>query len=124
MFKKLELIIKNRQLQKENEELYRENKLNREDISDLELQKLHVKLLAEYTITKLLELEQIDRNGNSEESKRKRRNVIFNNLRKENINILKELSNKNIYKCIFAYILTQSKQICKRGVKNEFTRKI
>ena len=94
MFKKLELIIKNRQLQKENEELYRENKLNREDISDLELQKLHVKLLAEYTITKLLELEQIDRNGNSEESKRKRRNVIFNNLRKENINILKELSNK------------------------------
>ena len=94
MLKKLELIIKNRQLQKENEELYRENKLNREDISDLELQKLHVKLLAEYTITKLLELEQIDRSGNSDEIKRKNRNVIFNDLRKKNINIIKELSNK------------------------------
>ncbi len=93
MLNRLKLIIKNRQLQKENEELYRENKLNREDINDLELQKLHAKLLAEYTITKLLELEQIDRSGNSDEIKRKNRNVIFNDLRKKNINIIKELSN-------------------------------
>ena len=94
MFKRLELIMKNRQLQKENEELYKENKVNRNDIEDLELQKLHAKLLAEYTITKLLELEQIDRSGISEEIKRKNRNVIFNDLRKRNINIIKELSNK------------------------------
>lgn len=97
MFKKvnrLKLIIENHNLKKENEKLYRENKLNREDISDLELQKIHCKLLTEYTIAKLLELEQIDRSGIAEESKRKRRNVIFNDLRKKNINIIKELSNK------------------------------
>lgn len=94
MFKRLELIIKNRQLQSENEELYEENKQNREDIEDLEIQKAHAKLFAEYTMSKLIELEKIDRSGVSEESKRKQRNVIFNNLRKENINIINELSNK------------------------------
>ncbi len=94
MFKRLELIIKNRQLKKENKELYGENKQNRNDIEDLELQKVHAKSLAEYTISKLIELQQIDRSGNSEESKRKQRNVIFNELRKKNINIINELSNK------------------------------
>lgn len=93
MFNRLKLIIRNNDLQKENEELYEENKQNRRDIEDLELQKLHSKLLAEHTITKLLELEQIDRSGNSDEIKRKNRNVIFNDLRKKNINIIKELSN-------------------------------
>ena len=94
MFKKLKLIIKNRQLQKENEALYEENKQNRRDIEDLEIQKVHVKSLAEYTLTQLYKLEQIDRSGNSEEVKRKNRNVIINDLRKQNINIKKELSNK------------------------------
>ena len=56
MFKKLELVIKNRQLQSENEELYEENKQNREDIEDLEIQKAHAKLFAEYTMSKLIEL--------------------------------------------------------------------
>lgn len=94
MFKKLQLIIRNRQLQKENEELYKENKQNRNDTEELEMQKIHAKLLAEYTISKLFELEQIDRSGIEEEAKIKRRNVIFNDLRKQNINIVKELSNK------------------------------
>lgn len=97
MFKKesrLKLIIKNNNLKKENEKVKEENEQNREDISNLELQKVHCKLLAEYTIAKLLELEKIDRSGIAEESKRKRRNVIFNELRKSNINIIKELSNK------------------------------
>lgn len=94
MFKRLELIIENNNLKKENDKIKKENKKNREDISDLELQKLHSKLVAEYTISKLFELEQIDRSGIAEESKRKRRNVIFNELRKSNINIIKELSNK------------------------------
>jgi len=93
MFKRIELIIKNKELQKENETLYEENKLNREDIENLEMQKLHAKLLAEHTLSKLLELEQIDRSGNAEEAKRKNRNVIINDLRKQNINIIKELSN-------------------------------
>lgn len=95
MFQRTELIIKNRQLQKENMELYEENKLNREDIEDLELQKIHAKLLAECTLSRLVELEQIDRNGMSEKAKTQRRNVIFNELRKSNINIIKELSNKS-----------------------------
>lgn len=93
MFNRIELIIKNKELQKENETLYEENKLNREDIDNLEMQKLHAKLLAEHTLSKLLELEQIDRSGNAEEAKRKNRNVIINDLRKQNINIIKELSN-------------------------------
>lgn len=93
MFKRLELIIKNRQLQKENEELYKENKLNREDIENLEMQKIHAKLLAEYTLTQINKLEQIDNSGNLEEAKRKNRNVIYNDLRKQNINIKNELSN-------------------------------
>lgn len=91
MFNRLKLIIRNNELQKENEELYEENKLNREDISDLELRKVHAESLAEYTISKLVELEQIDRSGNSEEIKRKNRNLIFNDLRKRNINMIKEL---------------------------------
>ncbi|MCI8760966.1 MAG: hypothetical protein HFJ34_07675 [Clostridia bacterium] len=94
MFKKLELIIKNNNLEKENNKIKEENQKNREDISDLELQKVHCKLVAQYTIAKLLDLEQIDRSGISEESKRKRRNIIINELRKENINIINELSNK------------------------------
>ena len=94
MFKKLELIIKNNNLEKENNKIKEENQKNREDISDLELQKVHCKLVAQYTIAKLLDLEQIDRSGISEESKRKRRNIVINELRKENINIINELSNK------------------------------
>lgn len=94
MFNRLKLILENNDLEQENKTLYEENKQNRNDIEELEIQKAHAKLLAEYTITKLLELEQIDRSGNTEESKRKRRNIIYNDLRKQNINIIKELSNK------------------------------
>ena len=94
MFNRVKLIRKNRQLQKENEELYRENSKNRRYIENLELENLHAKLLAEYTITKLYQLEQIDRSGNSEETKRKQKNVIYNELRKRNMSIKSELSNK------------------------------
>lgn len=94
LFDNIGLIIKNNNLEKENKKIKEENQKNREDISDLGLQKVHCMLLAEYTILKLLDLEQIDRSGISEESKRKQRNVIFNDLRKRNINIIKELSNK------------------------------
>ena len=97
MFKRLELIIKNRKLQKENMELYEENKLNREDITDLELKCVHAKLLGQYTIAKLRQLEEIDRSGIDEKSKTQRRNIIFNELRKENINIIKELAVRKTY---------------------------
>lgn len=97
MFKRLELILKNRQLQKENEELDEENKLNREDISDLEIKITHARLISQYTIAKLRQLEEIDRSGISEEAKKQHRNVIFNELRKENINIIKELDVSKTY---------------------------
>ena len=83
MFKRLELILKNRQLQKENEELYEENKLNREDISDLEIKITHARLISQYTIAKLRQLEEIERSGIDEKSKTQHRNVIFNELRKD-----------------------------------------
>lgn len=94
MFNRLRLIIKNNELQKENEALYEENKSNREDIEDLEIQKIHAKILAENTLEQLNGLEKIDSSGNSEESKKKNRNVIINNLRKQNIDIINELSSK------------------------------
>lgn len=94
MFNRLKLIIEKNELKTENKTLYEENKRNRNDIEDLELQKIHSKLLAEHTITKLLELEQIDRSGNTEDCKTKQRNLIYNDLRKQNINIIKELSSK------------------------------
>lgn len=91
MFKKVELIIKNRQLQKENMELYEENKLNREDIADLELKCVHAKSLVQNVIAKLIQLEEIDRSDIDEKSKIKYRNVIFNELRIQSINIKNEL---------------------------------
>lgn len=91
IFDNIRLIIKNSDLKKENTELYEENKLNREDISDLELKNVHAKLLAQHTITQLNKLEAIDHSGNSEESKKKSRNIVINDLRKQNINIIKEL---------------------------------
>ena len=94
IFDNIGLIMKNNNLESELKKIEEENALNREDISNLEMNNAHAKLLAKNTITKLFELEQIDRSGISEESKRKRRNVIFNELRKLNINIIKELSNK------------------------------
>lgn len=92
MFNKIRLLIENNDLKAENRALYEENKSNREEIEDLELQKVHAKLLAQYTVTQLNKLEQIERSGNAEETKRKNRNVIYNDLRRQNINIIKELS--------------------------------
>ena len=92
MFNKIRPLIENNDLKAENRALYEENKSNREEIEDLELQKVHAKLLAQYTVTQLNKLEQIERSGNAEETKRKNRNVIYNDLRRQNINIIKELS--------------------------------
>jgi len=94
MFNRLELILKNNNLKRENLAVHEENKVNRREIEDLELKNLHAKLLAENTIAQLSRLERIDRSGNSEEWKKQQRNIIYNDLRKQNIDILKELSNK------------------------------
>ncbi len=94
MFNKLKLILKNNDLRKENLVAHKENKLNRRENEELKLQNTHAKLLAEYTLTKILELEGIDRSGNSEKWKKQQRNIIYNDLRKQNIDIINELSSK------------------------------
>ena len=78
-------------LDRENKVLYEENRTLRDENSELRLQKYHSKVLAEDTLKLLNTLQDIDRKGNSEESKRKDRNIILNNLRKRNIDIIKEL---------------------------------
>ncbi len=82
---------KNSNLDQENKVLYEENKALRDENEELKLQNYHSKILAEDTLELLNLLQEIDRKGNSEESKIKERNVILNNLRKRNINIIKEL---------------------------------
>ena len=94
MFKRLKLIREKCELKGENRALYEENKANREDIEDLELQKLHCKLLVEHIILQLNKLEMIDRSGNTEERKRQERNIIYNELRQRNMSIKEELSSK------------------------------
>ena len=78
-------------LDEENKILYDENKELRNENEELKMQNYHSKILAEDTLELLNLLQDIDRKGNSEESKEKDRNVILNNLRKRNINIIKEL---------------------------------
>ncbi len=79
-------------LDQENKTLYTENRELRNENEDLRLQKYHLKILAEDTLELLDLLQEIDSKGNSEETKRKDRNVIINNLRKRNINMIKELA--------------------------------
>lgn len=97
MFSRLKLILKNNDLNNENKCLYKENKLNRQDIETLELQKYHSKQLAERTLDYLNDLQEIDRLGISEESKRQHRNVVINEMRLKNIDIIKELDVRKTY---------------------------
>ena len=91
MFNKLRLIIQNNNLKSENNALYEENKQNRNDIEDLEIQIVHTKILAEKTLDVLENLQEIDRSGIDEKEKVKHRNSIINYLRIQNIDIIKEL---------------------------------
>ena len=84
-------------LDKENKALYEENKELRIEKEDLKLQNYHSKILAEDTLNLLNLLQEIDNKGNSEETKRKDRNMIINNLRKRNIDIIKELAVSETY---------------------------
>lgn len=79
------------ELNKENKALHEENKLLRNENEDSMFQKRHAKILAEDTLELLDLLQEINKKGNSEERKQKDRNMIINNLRKRNIEIIKEL---------------------------------
>ena len=91
MFKRIELIIKNANLKLENEAVKEENQKNRDEISNLELRIFHMKTYAEDLLRQMDLLQEIDNRGNSEETKRKNKNLIINNLKKQSINIIKEL---------------------------------
>lgn len=91
MFKRAELIIRNANLKLENEAIEKENARNRDEITDLELKIFHAKVFAEDFIKQLNMLQEIDNRGNPEETKRKNKNLIINNLKKQSTNIIKEL---------------------------------
>lgn len=50
-------------------------------------------MLARKTLKKLEELQNIDRKGTREESKRKERNILISSLKNENIEIINQLKN-------------------------------
>ena len=72
-----------KELQNENNYLYQENKDNRCTIEELEDYKRHSTIIHKEIEKKLLELQDINRLGNSEEDKNLMRNKIINRIIKE-----------------------------------------
>ena len=72
-----------KELQKENNFLYQENKENRSIIEELEDYKRHSSIVHKNIEKELLELQEINRLGNSEEDKNIMRNKIINHIIKE-----------------------------------------
>lgn len=91
MFNRLKLLIENHHLKEENKILYKENKENRNETELTNLKLRHALLLANKTLDYLNDLQEIDRLGIAEESKIKHRNVVINEMRLKNIDIIKEL---------------------------------
>lgn len=79
----VELHEENKALYKENKALYEENRENRFELLELEEYKKQNEKLKENTIMDLLNLQEINHLGVSEEDKNKHRNVIINKLIKE-----------------------------------------
>lgn len=79
----VELHEENEALYKENKALYEENKENRFELLELEEYKKQNEKIKENIIMDLLNLQEINRLGVSEEDKNKHRNVIINKLIKE-----------------------------------------
>lgn len=71
------------ELDEENKELYKENQELRWDIASLEQYKIETEKLHDNVIRSLLDLQEINTLGISEESKNKHRNMIINNIIKE-----------------------------------------
>ena len=91
MFKRVELIIRNANLKLENEAVKEENQKNRDDMETLKLKMFHAKVFAGDIIRQLNMLQELDNRGNAEETKRKNKNLIINNLKKQSTDIIKEL---------------------------------
>ena len=84
----------NKKLKKEQQRLLKENQNLKKVNWNNSLKIAKAQILARKTIKKLEELQNIDRKGTREESKRKERNILICNLKKENIEIINQLTNR------------------------------
>lgn len=94
MFKKF--FMKNEELRKEKKRLIRENQNLKKMNWNNNIKITKAKILANKTINKLEEIQKIDRKGTREENKRKERNILISNLKKENFEIIKQLTNNDL----------------------------
>lgn len=94
MFKKF--FMKNEELRKEKKRLIRENQNLKKINWNNNIKITKAKILANKTINKLEEIQKIDRKGTREENKRKERNILISNLKKENFEIIKQLTNNDL----------------------------
>lgn len=92
MFKRLELIIKNNELKDENKAVC---KINQDLDKELQRNKFYRQESINFinnTIRELLDLQEINNIGLSEEDKNKHRNVIINKLIEDCLDKINELS--------------------------------
>lgn len=82
----------NKKLEKERNNLLKENQKLRKINWNNNLKITKVKILATKTIKKLDEIQNIDRKGIREESKRKERNVLICDLKENYSEIIKQLT--------------------------------
>lgn len=82
----------NKKLEKEKNNLLKENQKLRKMNWNNNLKITKVKILATKTIKKLDEIQNIDRKGIREESKRKERNVLICDLKENYSEIIKQLT--------------------------------
>ena len=94
MFKKF--FMKKEELRKEKKRLIRENQNLKKMNWNNNIKITKAKILANKTINKLEEIQKIDRKGTREENKRKERNILISNLKKENFEIIKQLTNNDL----------------------------
>ncbi len=94
MFEKI--FRKNEELRKEKKRLIRENQNLKKINWNNNIKIVKTKILVNKTINKLEEIQKIDRKGTREENKRKERNILISNLKKENFEIIKLLTNNDI----------------------------
>ena len=80
----------NKQLENEKNKLIRENQNLKKANWNNNLKITKMKILATNTIKKLEEIQNIDRKGIREESKRKERNVLISDLKEEYSEIIKK----------------------------------
>ena len=80
----------NKQLENEKNKLIRENQNLKKVNWNNNLKITKMKILATNTIKKLEEIQNIDRKGIREESKRKERNVLISDLKEEYSEIIKK----------------------------------